>query len=304
MAESHDGEGGAWGYSRVDGGDVPSSSIHSSNRVNTTPAMYKYHEASLQNQYAQAPPTFAAQQSTMQHSHYAIPAASNVNFAPQITQNYPTIAQGYPAMASGHVQETLPVQTYSYHPPPATLVSPPHVPQPKPTSNHILCRWRQCGLVLDDLEPSGIARHLKEYHFDDLSGANPWHNKNRGLCEWWDWDGECRRDMNYASFAKHIASVHLRSTAARCPYCQHELGRRDSLERHIKNYCSQRPQCPPFDDCCEFSVRQQGEHSPCCVDTGLPPMQATEANGGDDRTFNYQIFALTVCTCTCPGTRR
>lgn len=53
----------------------------------------------------------------------------------------------------------------------------------------------------------------------------------------------------------------------------------------------------------EFSVRQQ-EHSPCCVDTGLPPMQATEANGGDDRTFNYQIFALTVCTCTCPGTRR
>lgn len=53
-----------------------------------------------------------------------------------------------------------------------------------------------------------------------------------------------------------------------------------------------------------FNVGQQGEHSPCCVDTGLPLMQATEANGGDDRTFNYQIFALTVCTCTCPRTRR
>ncbi|KAI0938622.1 hypothetical protein AcV5_000261 [Taiwanofungus camphoratus] len=99
------------------------------------------------------------------------------------------------------------------------------------------CKWgTSCAIALDDLSPSGINRHLKEYHFHDE--AVRWHDRDRGACNWSDWGLHCcGRMMNYASFGKHIASVHLRSTAKQCPYCFHELGRADSLDRHIKLYC-------------------------------------------------------------------
>ncbi|KZT10300.1 uncharacterized protein LAESUDRAFT_711526 [Laetiporus sulphureus 93-53] len=101
---------------------------------------------------------------------------------------------------------------------------------------NVTCSWDgTCGVTLDDLSPAGITRHLKEHHFQGV----PWHNKDRGLCKWVDWDGKCDRELNHASFGKHIASVHLKSTARSCPHCHHELGRADSLDRHIKNYCSQ-----------------------------------------------------------------
>ena len=98
------------------------------------------------------------------------------------------------------------------------------------------CAWgSHCGISLDDLSPSGIARHLKEYHFREPSNA--WHPKSRGRCEWQDTDGLCNKELNYASFGKHVAAVHLQSTSRACPYCFQQLGRADSLERHMKNYC-------------------------------------------------------------------
>ena len=88
---------------------------------------------------------------------------------------------------------------------------------------------------------AGIARHLKEYHFRDPS--SPWHPRNRGACQWRDAEGVCHKELNYASFGKHVAAVHLQSTAKACPYCFQNLGRADSLERHIKNYCSRSGRC-------------------------------------------------------------
>ncbi|KAH9835255.1 uncharacterized protein C8Q71DRAFT_110185 [Rhodofomes roseus] len=108
--------------------------------------------------------------------------------------------------------------------------------RPLASSHYTPCAWgSDCRIPLDDLSPSGISRHLKEHHFRDQSA--PWHPKNRGHCKWWEADGVCNKDLNYASFGKHIAAVHLQSTARPCPNCHQNLGRADSLERHIKNYC-------------------------------------------------------------------
>ncbi|KAI0938632.1 hypothetical protein AcV5_000270 [Taiwanofungus camphoratus] len=110
------------------------------------------------------------------------------------------------------------------------------------TVGRVPCCWGEpcCGVLLDDVSPAGIARHLKDFHFD--AATRPWSNKNCGPCEWWDLESPCPREMNYASYGKHIASVHLRSTARWCPYCQNELGRADSFDRHVRHYC---PRSPP-----------------------------------------------------------
>lgn len=114
--------------------------------------------------------------------------------------------------------------------------------RPLASSHYTPCAWgSQCSVPLDDLTPAGVARHLKEHHFRDPS--KPWHPKNRGHCEWWEADGQCNKDLNYASFGKHVAAVHLQSTAKACPHCFQSLGRADSLERHIKNYCSRSGRC-------------------------------------------------------------
>ncbi|KZT70485.1 hypothetical protein DAEQUDRAFT_725413 [Daedalea quercina L-15889] len=114
--------------------------------------------------------------------------------------------------------------------------------RPLASNYYIACAWgSQCSVLLDDLTPAGIARHLKEYHFRDPS--KPWHPRNRGTCQWRDMDGVCRKELNYASFGKHVAAVHLQSTARACPHCFQNLGRADSLERHIKNYCPRSGRC-------------------------------------------------------------
>ncbi|PCH44900.1 hypothetical protein WOLCODRAFT_124289 [Wolfiporia cocos MD-104 SS10] len=129
-----------------------------------------------------------------------------------------------------HPQPYYPLQTED------PSIHPVHT-SPISSSDQAQCRWgHPCGRSLDDVTPAGIARHLKEHHID----PSTWHNKNRGHCLWSDWDGLCNREMNYASFGKHIASVHLHATASKCPHCQRALGRADSLDRHIKNYCEYR----------------------------------------------------------------
>ncbi|TFY69831.1 hypothetical protein EVJ58_g201 [Rhodofomes roseus] len=76
---------------------------------------------------------------------------------------------------------------------------------------HARCTWDGgiCGITLDDLTPSGVIRHLKAFHFNNP--LNAWENKKRGVCRWGHDCSGC--EMNYESLGKHIASVHLRSTA-------------------------------------------------------------------------------------------
>ncbi|KAI0944868.1 hypothetical protein AcW1_001696 [Taiwanofungus camphoratus] len=95
------------------------------------------------------------------------------------------------------------------------------------------CLWGpvRCNVPLFDLTPGGIRRHLKQHHFDQ--GAS-WENRRRGGCAWGHGGRPCEKDLNYASFGKHVASIHLRSTLCACRYCAHYFTRRDSLNRHMK----------------------------------------------------------------------
>ncbi|KAH9910510.1 hypothetical protein B0H21DRAFT_705007, partial [Amylocystis lapponica] len=95
------------------------------------------------------------------------------------------------------------------------------------------CRWYSdggmCNAPLDDVSPAGLARHLRDFHFE-----GKWSNTHRGVCCFRENGRACGRDMDYASFGKHIASVHLKSTSSTCPDCGKEFGRGDSLARHRK----------------------------------------------------------------------
>ncbi|CCM04336.1 uncharacterized protein FIBRA_06508 [Fibroporia radiculosa] len=100
---------------------------------------------------------------------------------------------------------------------------------------HTPCLWGNgtCRIALDDLSPSGLTRHLKAFHFN--TGANQWDNKRRGMCAW---GSHCdAQEMNFESFGKHIAAVHLRSTAQRCPRCGRGFARGDTLTRHMLENC-------------------------------------------------------------------
>ncbi|KZT70486.1 hypothetical protein DAEQUDRAFT_209241 [Daedalea quercina L-15889] len=97
------------------------------------------------------------------------------------------------------------------------------------------CRWGgQCQTIIVDLTASGINRHLKECHLQ------PWDDRSRGYCQW---EGTTcsKKLLYYFGFGKHIASVHLRSTASRCELCGQVLARGDTLDRHVKRFCHGRP---------------------------------------------------------------
>ncbi|EPS96493.1 hypothetical protein FOMPIDRAFT_1053283 [Fomitopsis schrenkii] len=109
-------------------------------------------------------------------------------------------------------------------------------PEAEHSATHARCIWDGgiCGITLDDLSPSGVIRHLKAYHFNHP--ANPWENKKRGVCRWGC--EECGSgEMNYESLGKHIASVHLRSTARPCTVCGRQFARTDTLSRHLLENC-------------------------------------------------------------------
>ncbi|EPS98016.1 hypothetical protein FOMPIDRAFT_1091352, partial [Fomitopsis schrenkii] len=98
------------------------------------------------------------------------------------------------------------------------------------------CLWHDCSVMLDDISTAGIKRHIRDWH-GDLSRAS---QKERKTCLWDD-GSVCGRELDAASFAKHIASVHLKSTAQKCEYCQNMIGRADSLARHKRDHCPDRP---------------------------------------------------------------
>ncbi|KAI0926663.1 hypothetical protein AcV5_010509 [Taiwanofungus camphoratus] len=108
------------------------------------------------------------------------------------------------------------------------------------TNDVVRCCWGIfCNFPLQDVSPSGITRHLRQFHFDD--GNNAWQSRKRGVCQWWEQDKPCNQEMFFASYGTHIASVHLRSTSQQCPYCRCVFSRLDSLLRHLKGRCTQQP---------------------------------------------------------------
>lgn len=93
------------------------------------------------------------------------------------------------------------------------------------------CQWGDgCGILLDDIGPGGIKRHLRDFHkqaFED----------ERGHCQWAVGDHQCGKLLNCAGLGKHVAACHIRSTLRSCDYCGRDIGRPDSLKRHMKYYC-------------------------------------------------------------------
>ncbi|EPS97421.1 hypothetical protein FOMPIDRAFT_1018306 [Fomitopsis schrenkii] len=70
------------------------------------------------------------------------------------------------------------------------------------------CRWGgECQVIITDRSASGINRHLRECH------VQPWDDRARGYCQW---EGSTcsKKLLFYFGFGKHIASVHIRSTAS------------------------------------------------------------------------------------------
>ncbi|KAI0944870.1 hypothetical protein AcV7_001556 [Taiwanofungus camphoratus] len=135
----------------------------------------------------------------------------------------------YPSSPVHHssIGYSHPAPSYSQPPPRTSTLAYP--PQRTP------CLWDggSCGVTLDDVSAAGIIRHLKAYHFDHVT--NPWGNRKRGRCRW---DTYCRsEEMNYESLGKHIAEVHLGSTAQICPYCRGRFARADTLARHLRENC-------------------------------------------------------------------
>ncbi|KAH9928989.1 hypothetical protein B0H21DRAFT_112017 [Amylocystis lapponica] len=119
---------------------------------------------------------------------------------------------------------------------PTVTEQPAPLPNPTPT---FPCSWgADCSVVLDDISAGGITRHLRAVHFP----GSEWNNKKRGRCKWHSETHRCTHtsDMDYASFGKHVAAVHLGALRMRCEFCDGTFARQDSLKRH-QGTCRARP---------------------------------------------------------------
>ncbi|KAI9063552.1 hypothetical protein FKP32DRAFT_678655 [Trametes sanguinea] len=122
---------------------------------------------------------------------------------------------GYPAVAAS---ASLGYPAHSMYPARPRAPSPPR------------CEWGACRAILEDQSPSGIARHLKQYHNVQVTD-----NRNRDQCLWGA--RRCGKDMYPSSYGKHIAECHLRNMVKQCPHCGADFARADTLSRHIKSFC-------------------------------------------------------------------
>ncbi|GBE89037.1 hypothetical protein SCP_1500390 [Sparassis crispa] len=118
----------------------------------------------------------------------------------------------------------------------------PDVPlTPKSSSIHgVPCQWDGgCGAGLDDVSPGGIERHLRRCHIEDS-----WGRQVPGKCKWSQGNVACDRPMIQGSYGKHIASTHLRSTAAMCKKCHGLISRLDAAGKHQEMHCQYKaPPC-------------------------------------------------------------
>ena len=146
--------------------------------------------------------------------------------APSSSPPYPSLLTSghYTAGSPGHYHSN-----YTYAPPLPSHHSMSGLQSPVPSESR--CEWgpERCNVPLEDTTPSGIARHLRQYH--DVAVTD---NRNRGVCAW---GGRCGKDMFPSSFGKHIAECHLRNMTKQCPYCRADFARADTLSRHIKAFC-------------------------------------------------------------------
>ncbi|KAH9835216.1 uncharacterized protein C8Q71DRAFT_109082 [Rhodofomes roseus] len=104
---------------------------------------------------------------------------------------------------------------------------------PPPGVHTVPCCWGSCTISLDDKSPGGMKRHLHEFHNQDMTGGPPYTCK-------WDTENGTPCGKPYASevtLTRHIAAVHLKSSAEKCPHCGMPMSRKDALNRHIQSSC-------------------------------------------------------------------
>ncbi|EED82633.1 predicted protein [Postia placenta Mad-698-R] len=97
-----------------------------------------------------------------------------------------------------------------------------------------MCSWNgTCGHNISILPPGPglIMQHLRERHSENL----PLATGDRRDCRWCMADGSlCGKQIISRDFGKHIATVHLKSSAKICARCSRIFSRGDSLRRHLK----------------------------------------------------------------------
>lgn len=148
-----------------------------------------------------------------------------------------TTAAGQRRSSSSPTTPTTPVRRRS----PADSIRSGTAPDPRPSSSRqprsssrTPCCWGGfCGTKLDTLPIAAISHHLKEAHID----RNAWDGRARVVCQWSSGGSPCGMEMYYDNIGKHIAAVHLGSTALTCPYCDKTFSRGDSLCRHVREAC-------------------------------------------------------------------
>lgn len=130
----------------------------------------------------------------------------------------------------------------SFHATPGTL---PSIDGPSfSTSNHGLplpihptsitqgraCRWQGlCDRTISALSPGRVMEHLRRYHLNTLPAGTMTH------CCWVMKDGTlCGKQVISRNIGKHVAAVHLKSTARKCDRCGRVMSRSDSLWCHVK----------------------------------------------------------------------
>ncbi len=106
---------------------------------------------------------------------------------------------------------------------------------PVDSVNKMRCQWDSCEVILDDVSHSGLRRHFRDFHHAPRG--------ERMRCRW----GSCCRseEMLFENIPKHIAECHVKSMAQRCPWCNGNFARKDTLKRHQNAGCpavGQQPQ--------------------------------------------------------------
>ncbi|KAH9928996.1 hypothetical protein B0H21DRAFT_112489, partial [Amylocystis lapponica] len=105
----------------------------------------------------------------------------------------------------------------------------------------VRCCWSTCNVPLDDVTAGGINRHLQEYHLRSTRSV-----KEHTVCQWHTSHDvhPCGTQLRFANLGKHVAAIHLQTTASWCKRCGHSFSRTDALRRHEKQYCPQRLSSP------------------------------------------------------------
>lgn len=92
------------------------------------------------------------------------------------------------------------------------------------------CRWQGlCDRTISALPPGRVMEHLRRYHLNTLPAGTMTH------CCWVMKDGTlCGKQVISRNIGKHVAALHLKSTARKCDRCGRVMSRSDSLWRHVK----------------------------------------------------------------------